>query len=153
MEICLGYDNRLVVIKDESPAIQLKAYKAVFYSLKLGDTATIIDIDEFVDLKGLTAREFINKNMMDCDCLKLSWQVYGDCGNVRYEAKPVLERFKTPAPIDCVFNRDLPQGITENWHTKFIIRKTWKPSTLEIHHANIQFGITRNVLRGNSRWK
>lgn len=139
MAICLGYDNRLVVIKDESPAIQLRAYKAVYDSLKLGDTCTVLDVDEFLELNGLKIREFVNKFLMDCDCIRLSWQIFGDCGNVRYENKPVLERFPTPAPIDCVFNRELPNGITENYHTKYIVRKSWKTCTLGIHQPTIQF--------------
>lgn len=113
--------------------------------MKLGDVACILDGDEFLVIP-TNVDKFVRTYMQDCDCLRLSWQVYGDCGNVKYEKKPVLERFTTPSPIDCVFNQDLPSGITENWHTKYFVRKTWKPTTLGIHNPNITFGISRNVL-------
>jgi hypothetical protein len=105
----------------------------------------VLDIDEFLSLDTNIDR-FVRENLQDCDCLRLSWQVYGDCGNVKYEKKPVLERFQTPSPIDCKYNLDLPSGITENWHTKYFVRKTWKPTTLGIHNPAITFGISRNVL-------
>lgn len=138
-------DPRLHVITDNSPAIQLKAYNAIYEQLKLGDVMAVLDIDEFLVIP-TNVDKFVRTYMQDCDCLRLSWQVYGDCSNVKYEKKPVLERFTTPSPIDCVFNQDLPKGITENFHTKYFVRKTWKPTTLGIHNPNITFGISRNVL-------
>ena len=138
-------DARIKIIKDNQGAIQLKAYNAIFGQLKLGDVMCVLDIDEFLSLDTNIDR-FVRENLQDCDCLRLSWQVYGDCGNVKYEKKPVLERFQTPSPIDCKYNLDLPSGITENWHTKYFVRKTWKPTTLGIHNPAITFGISRNVL-------
>ena len=76
--------------------------------MKLGDVACILDGDEFLTIP-TNVDKFVRTYMQDCDCLRLSWQVYGDCGNVKYEKKPVLERFPTPAKIDCVFNQNLPQ--------------------------------------------
>jgi len=138
-------DARIKIIKDNQGAIQLKAYNAIYGQLKLGDVMAVLDIDEFLSLDTNIDR-FVRTYMQDCDCLRLSWQVYGDCGNVKYEKKPVLERFQTPSPIDCRYNLDLPSGITENWHTKYFVRKTWKPTTLGIHNPAITFGISRNVL-------
>jgi hypothetical protein len=138
-------DARIKIIKDNQGAIQLKAYNAIYGQLKLGDVMAVLDIDEFLSLDTNIDR-FVRENLQDCDCLRLSWQVYGDCGNVKYEKKPVLERFQTPSPIDCKYNLDLPSGITENWHTKYFVRKTWKPTTLGIHNPAITFGISRNVL-------
>lgn len=138
-------DARIKIIKDNQGAIQLKAYNAIYGQLKLGDVMCVLDIDEFLSLDTNIDR-FVRENLQDCDCLRLSWQVYGDCGNVKYEKKPVLERFTNPSPIDCKYNLDLPSGITENWHTKYFVRKTWKPTTLGIHNPSITFGISRNVL-------
>ena len=112
--------------------------------MQLGDTATILDGDEFLFIP-TNVVEFVSNYMRDCDCLRLSWKTVGDCGNVKYEDKPVLERFKEDYPIDCVFNRDLPDGITENFHTKYIVRKTWKTTFLSIHNPIIKFGISKNV--------
>lgn len=131
------------VSKMEAPQPYCYQY---FYDkvMKLGDTATILDGDEFLFIP-TNIDSFVSTYMKDCDCLRLSWQTIGDCGNVKYEDKPVLERFKDIPPIDCVFNRDLPNGITENFHTKYIVRKTWKTTFLSIHNPIIQFGISKNV--------
>ena len=101
-------DPRLHIIVDSSPSIQLRAYNTIYGQLKLGDVMCVLDIDEFLSIDTNIDR-FVRENLQDCDCLRLSWQVYGDCGNVKYEKKPVLERFTTPSPIDCKFNLDLPQ--------------------------------------------
>ena len=138
-------DPRLRIIEDRSEAIQLRAYNSIYCQLKLGDVMAVLDIDEFLTIP-TNVDKFVRTYMQDCDCLRLSWQTFGDCGNVKYEKKPLLERFTIPSPIDCKFNLDLPKGITENWHTKYFVRKTWKPTTLGIHNPTITFGISKNVL-------
>lgn len=114
----------------------------LFYNnfMKEGDTATFLDGDEFLESK-LTISEIWNK-FPTADCLRFSWLCHGDNGHALASNEPVQERFKNPAPVDCVFNADLPKGITENWHTKLSIRKTDKPAFISIHNALIQGGVT-----------
>ena len=101
-------DARIKIIKDNQGAIQLRDYNAIYGQLKLGDVMCVLDIDEFLTIP-TNVDKFVRTYMQDCDCLRLSWQTFGDCGHVKYEKKPVLERFTTPAKIDCVFNQNLPQ--------------------------------------------
>lgn len=100
--------------------------------MQVGDTATILDGDEFLT-SDLSISEIWNK-FPNANCLRFSWQIFGDCGQDTNDGRPVLERFTTPAPIDAVYNNDLPNGITENFHTKYSIKKLG-PARLLVHNA------------------
>ena len=67
----------------------------------------------------------------------------------KYEDKPVWERFKIPAPIDCVYNSDLPGHITENFHVKALVRKTNK----RIIWNNVHCPIIENGIYFDSSFK
>ena len=82
---------------------------------------------------------------MDCDCVRLNWVCYGDNNVIDKKYVSVLETFTEPAAINCIFNDTLPTGVTENMHTKYIVRKTWKNTSLGIHFPQIQFGIVHNA--------
>lgn len=111
--------------------------------LNVGDWLTVLDCDEFLVIPD-KIEPFLSR--FNADVVRYNWQCYGDCGNVYYEDKPVLERFKTPAQIDCVYNADLPKGITENFHTKYSVKKTNKNAFLNIHSPIIPNGTQVNVL-------
>lgn len=100
--------------------------------MQLGDTATILDGDEFLTSE-FTISEIWNK-FPTANCLRFSWQIFSDCGQDFNDGRPVQERFPTPAPIDAIYNDTLPSPVTENWHTKFSIRKLG-PAQLSIHNA------------------
>lgn len=122
---CSMYDNP-----------QPKAYQW-FYDqcMQNGDTVTILDADEFLT-SDLTISEIWNK-FDYASCIRLSWRIYGDNGFVEDDGRPVLERFTTPAPVDCIYNDCLPKGITECWHSKYSVKKKG-PAQLFIHHAVVQ---------------
>lgn len=128
---CSQYDNP-----------QPKAYQ-YFYEqcMQNGDTVTILDADEFLT-SDLSISEIWDK-FTDALCLRFSWRIYGDCDNVEDDGRPVLERFTEPAPVDAVYNDCLPKGITENWHTKYSVKKKG-PAQLFIHNAIVQ-GHTVNM--------
>ena len=94
------------VSKMEAPQPQCYQY---FYDniMQVGDTATILDGDEFLK-SDLSISEIWNK-FPNANCLRFSWQIFGDCGLDTNDGRPVLERFTTPAPIDAVYNSDLPK--------------------------------------------
>lgn len=106
------------------------------------DWTLFIDVDEFLTLeKDKNVFEFVNC-YNGADCILLNWKVYGDCGNDKYENKPVMERFKTPAPIDCIYNDTLPGFITENYHVKSFYKKTDKYAMFtNPHNVQIRNGV------------
>lgn len=114
-----------------------------FYDTQMqdGDTATILDGDEFLE-SDFTISELWNK-FNNAQCLRFSWQIFGDNGLEHYEDKPVQERFTEPAPMNAVYNDELPSGITENWHTKYSIKKQG-PAKLLVHNAICE-GMTVNM--------
>ena len=116
---------------------QPKCYQ-YFYDNEMndGDTITILDADEFLITNNLTISDIWNK-FTDALCLRFNWRIYGDNGFVEPDERGVLERFTEPAPVDAVYNDCLPKGITENWHTKYSVKKKG-PAQLFIHNAIVQ---------------
>lgn len=155
----LGFDKIVVFNHSEEPYdIQDSLYREIdvsrmldpqpccyqwFYETQMqeGDTATILDGDEFLT-SDLTISELWNK-FNTAQCLRFSWQIFGDNGLHFFEDKPVQERFPTPAPINCVYNDTLPPPVTETWHTKYSIKKQG-PAKLLVHNAICQ-GMTVNM--------
>lgn len=120
--------------------------------MQLGDTATILDGDEFLTSE-LKINEIWNK-FPNANCLRFSWQVFGDCGQDFNDDRPVQERFHTPAPIDVVYNDTLPSPVTENWHTKYSIKKLG-PAHLSIHNAlcnGLTLDMNGNVVNQYTPW-
>lgn len=120
--------------------------------MKLGDTATILDGDEFLT-SDFTISEIWNK-FPNANCLRFSWQIFSDCGQDFNDGRPVQERFPTPAPIDAVYNDSLPPPVKENWHTKYSIKKLG-PAQLSIHNAlcnGLTFDMEGNVVNQYSPW-
>lgn len=118
-----------------------------------GDTITVLDADEFLT-SDKTIQDIWADFDLTVDCIRFSWQIFGDNGLDKDDGRPVLERFTKQAPIDAVYNHKLPKGITENWHTKYSVRKNG-PARLLIHNA-ITNGKTMNMnheqINPNSPW-
>jgi hypothetical protein len=121
---------------------QPKAYQ-YFYDqcMQNGDTVTILDADEFLE-SDFTINEIWSK-FTDALCLRFNWRIYGDNDCVHPDERGVLDRFTVPAPVNAVYNDCLPKGITENWHTKYSVKKKG-PAQLFIHNAVVQ-GNTVNM--------
>lgn len=125
-----------------------------FYNnfMKEGDTATILDGDEFLT-SDLTISEIWNK-FPTANCLRFSWQIFGDCGQDFNDGRPVQERFPTPAPLNAVYNDTLPSPVTENWHTKYSIKKLGK-AYLSVHNAlcnGLTLDMKGNVINPYTPW-
>lgn len=125
-------------------AQQLLVYQDAFSKINVGDTLTVLDDDEFYTSE-LNIDE-LWRQFPIADCLRFSWQVFGDCGQIKDDGRPLYEQFDLPCEIDCVYNKDLPEGITENFHTKYSVRKSWKQTRLGIHNALIMNGICVDML-------
>jgi len=82
--------------------IQGQAYEDCYYNnYKNYDWIAFFDIDEFlsIDYKYNDISEFLN-DFNDYDGIKVQWRMYGDNGNLYYENKPVIERFKNKENMD-----------------------------------------------------
>jgi hypothetical protein len=86
--------------------------------------AAFIDIDEYFDFDGHRVDEFLVQSKFNkADIIHVNWKCYGDNNLTHYDPRPVIERFTTPAPIDCIYNIDgIPNGVYVNNHVKSIVR-------------------------------
>ena len=126
-------------------AQQLLVYQDAYSKIGAGDTLTVLDDDEYLTMD--CSIEELWRQFPVADCLRFSWQVMTDNGLTQADPnKTIVEQFTEAAPVDCVYNKDLPDGITENFHTKYSIRKTWKQTRLGIHNPLIMNGISINML-------
>ena len=85
------------------------------------DWLCFFDFDEFLLLeKDKTLKDVLSYDIYkDYDMIHVNWLCFGDNDLIRYEDKPVLERFKYPIrPLHFRKNLSIP----ENLHVKSIIR-------------------------------
>lgn len=130
----IEYDVRNV----EAP--QVKCYNDCFSKLNYGDTLTCLDTDERLMLE--QDLDSLFRMFPLFDVLHYSWQIMTDNGlTTRDPNKTLMEQFTEIAPMNCVYNADLPNNITENYHHKFTVRKSWKPTTINIHTAHVKGGL------------
>lgn len=97
------------------------------------DWMLFLDADEFLNLNGKTLQEWMSENRHTfayTSVIKFNWMYYGDCGHVKYEDKPVRERFRTPCPADVKYAQAFP----EDWYCKPMIR-TGLPMRQHIIHS------------------
>jgi hypothetical protein len=106
--------------------MQKKVYQEC-YDYEYFDWCAFIDIDEFITFEEKsevrTITDFL-KDKNEWEAVHLNWMCYGDCGMVRNNHKPVLERFRYPKkPFGFYYNYT---NHSENEHIKSIIRKGLK---------------------------
>ena len=82
------------------------------------DWMAFFDFDEFLILKDGKDIHTFMKEYEGWDCLFVNWMVMDDNDLVRYEDKPMMERFTRPMPLDQCVSYTKP----ENNHVKSIIR-------------------------------
>ena len=117
-------DDGLVEIIDfrNKSVCQLEAYQDCYD--RHGneyDWICFFDFDEYIWLENLkTLKELLSLDIYtNYELLHINELIYGDSGNLRYENKPLIERFKTPVmPINYKKTFDFP----ENCHVKSIIK-------------------------------
>ena len=125
-------------------APQLKCYNDCYAKLSFGETCTFLDTDERLMLE--QDFESLLREFPMADVLHYSWQCMTDNGLiVKDKNKTLMEQFTEVAPMNCVYNKDLPNGLTENHHHKFTVRKTWKPTTIDVHTAHVKYGVAYNT--------
>ena len=101
------------------PGMQCIAYSAVYrkYADKYAWIA-FFDFDEYLTI----TRGFDIHTLMDSytsqECVFFNWMNYGDNGLLRYDGRPLQERFTTPLPEQYVQYEDIP----ENDHVKCMVR-------------------------------
>ena len=122
--------------------IQVQAYQHAFDELvKPGETLTCLDTDERLILEKGVSMESLWSAFPDADVLHLSWQVMSDNGLLHNDPdKTLMEQFTEIAPIDCVYNKNLPVNISECFHHKYSVKKTDKPAIMDIHTCHIVNG-------------
>ena len=116
-------DERFVGVTTFS---QLKAYKIAFETYKgYFDWFGFFDIDEFLSVDGDVDAFLSNERYSKFDGIRLHWRIFTDSNLVRYDARPVRERFRTYLPIDFV----------ENHECKMLLRSSAKPGSFSCHGA------------------
>lgn len=122
--------------------IQTQAYQHCFDELvQPGETLTCLDTDERLILDKGVSMDSLWAAFPDADVLHLSWQVMTDNNLLHNDPdKTLMEQFSEIAPIDCVYNKDLPIGISESFHHKYSVKKSDKPAIMDIHTCHIVNG-------------
>jgi hypothetical protein len=100
---------------------QLEAYNDCYkrYSVD-NDWIAFFDADEFLELtrhdniSSFVAQDIYNKY----NAIKINWLCYGDNGHLKYEDKPVQERFTKPT----IRENNYYLGVNINYYIKSIIR-------------------------------
>lgn len=116
-------ESGFVILKDyrNQKVCQIKAYNECYEEYgKLYDWIAFFDCDEFLTLKKRnTIEEYLSALYFKrYDMIHINWMCYSDNDLVRYEDKPVLERFTTPLPYD----KQVAYNFPENNHIKSIVR-------------------------------
>lgn len=111
--------------------IQEQAYNDCYFNYADGyDWIAYFDIDEFLIIEDkMKINDFLSQpKFRNADAIQVNWKIYGDNGHIRYEDKPVLERFTTEATKN-------------NNYVKTIVR-TKNPNfvSLRCHWADIKNG-------------
>lgn len=116
-------EEGFVILKNyrNQKVCQLKAYNECYKEYgKEYDWVAFFDCDEFLTFtKKKNIEEYLSSILFKkYDAIHINWMCYGDNDIIKYEDKPLLERFTTPIPYDkCVAYR-----FPENDHIKTIIR-------------------------------
>lgn len=114
----------------------LKRHQCVAYRIfydehhRKYDYIAFFDCDEYLVLnKDNTIQEYIRRSIFDdAQVIQISWMMFGDNGNIRYEDKPMCERFKTPLVLD-------PKKHKKE-HIKSIVRCDLDPGLVYFHNPH-----------------
>ena len=124
-EVLQSYiDEGLVEITNfrDKSVCQLEAYQDCYDKHKDYDWICYFDFDEYLTFANekLSIKDFLDSSIYrDFDMIHVNWKVYDDNDLVRYEDKPLCERFKKPKmPLNFKYGYNFP----ENNHVKTIVR-------------------------------
>jgi len=100
------------------------------------------DIDEFVVLDKRDIVEFLgNPYYEGTHVVRLHWRYYGDNGCTRYSPRPVMERFKEPAPVDVKYSNP---RVDENSYVKSFVRTGYAEMQMDVHSPRFFGSVCRN---------
>lgn len=140
------YDVELIDIRGrtklEEMDFQHGCYKFAYdkYSSQF-DYIGFFDIDEFLYLCDKTIPEWLNEHteFADTDIIKFNWLIYGDNEQLKYEPKPVQERFTIPCHPLCCYRHDFP----ESYHIKCLVKCGKKMISSNCHSFYLENGICK----------
>ena len=106
-----------------------------------------LDLDEFVELQDYaTLPELLSQPMFaGTSIVSMHWRYYGDNGLVRYDKRPLKERFKEPAPLGVKY----AATFEENRYVKSFVR-TELPMQASIHVSRF-YGALNKLADGRLR--
>lgn len=98
---------------------QMREYTK-FYEQYGGDFDWIafFDFDEFLEVNGMNAKEWLSEFPDDCEEILTNWMCMTDNNLVHYDDRPLMVRFREPMPFD----RPVQYSFPDNCHVKSIIR-------------------------------
>lgn len=113
---------------------QMQAYTYTYNKYKNDyDWIAYFDFDEFLILNNhSTIGEFLSEFPNDAQVVLVNWLIMTDNNLVKYDPRPLMERFTQPMPIEKCVQYNFP----DNCHVKSILRGgmddisfTWNPHT------------------------
>lgn len=124
----------------------LKKHQCVAYRLfydkhhKEYDYIAFFDCDEYLVLnQDKTIQEYLGRSIFDdAQVIQITWRMFGDNGHIRYEDKPMYERFKVPMEIDHKRHK--------KEHIKSIVRCDLDPGYVIFHNPHTVSRITLYVV-------
>lgn len=148
LEHLLKYEKDLILIdvrgrkKLEEMDFQHGIYKFAYEQFSSQfDYMGFFDIDEFLYLCDKTIPEWLNEHQEfnDTDIIKFNWLIYGDNEQLKYEPKPVQERFTIPCHPLCCYRHDFP----ESYHIKCLVKTGKKMINCNCHSFELENGIAK----------
>ena len=116
------------------------------------DWIAFFDCDEFLVLtKTQSIKEFINTISSDADCIQINWMEMDDNGLVKYDNRPLMERFthQTDKYFPSLqITKTL--GLFENSHLKSIVKCTeWNINNCVFQNAHFPYNCRKYVNASN----
>lgn len=113
---------------------QSGAYKKIYDRFRdRHDYMGFFDLDEFLCLNGRDFKTWLSESretVKHAGSIQFNWRYFGDNGNLRYEDKPVVERFPTPCDPSVKYAQEHPEDL----FTKVIVRCD-RPMKLHLIHS------------------
>ena len=101
---------------------QFGVYKKVYDKFRdRHDYMGFFDLDEFLYLNGRDFKTWLKESrdsVKHAGSIQFNWRYFGDNGKLRYEDKPVVERFPSPCVTTVRYAQDHPEDL----FTKVIVR-------------------------------
>ena len=114
-------DEGFVIVEDYRNQIkpQMRGYTEMYRKYKNDyDWIAFYDFDEFLFINGMNVSNWLEKFQSDCQEVLVNWMTMTDNNLVRYDSRPLVERFREVMTPD----RPIQYSFPDNCHVKSIIR-------------------------------